>query len=112
MKEYRAHNNLSMDEFAKRCGLSKSYISMLEKGKHPQNERNLIPQIDTLAKIAKGMNTDLSTMSSVLDWNTLVTINIGSNDSEPEELTILKDRWEEISPDDKAIIKFISYKYK
>ena len=35
IKEYRSKNNLSMDAFADKSGISKAYISLLEKNKHP-----------------------------------------------------------------------------
>ncbi len=48
-----------MQGFAARCGLSKGYISMLEKGKHPQSRRAIVPSIDTYVKLAKGMGLSL-----------------------------------------------------
>ena len=48
-----------MQGFAARCGLSKGYFSMLEKGKHPQSRRSIVPSIDTYAKLAKGMGLSL-----------------------------------------------------
>lgn len=37
IKGYRKSNDMTMDDFAKKSGLSKGYISMLEKNRHPQN---------------------------------------------------------------------------
>lgn len=34
LRNYRAEHELSMDDLAKRCGLSKPYISMLEKNRN------------------------------------------------------------------------------
>lgn len=36
IREYRNKNGLTMDGFAEKSGLSKSYISVLEKNKHPK----------------------------------------------------------------------------
>ncbi len=117
--EYRTNSKMSMDEFAKRCGLSKGYISMIEKGKHPQNERNLIPTIETLAKIAKGMNTDIDTLVSVLDFSTMITVNKKQPqktpsffDAMPETITILQSAWDRMSEEDHAIIRIIADKYR
>lgn len=113
VNNYRSSNHLTMQEFADRCGLSKAYISMVEKGKHPQNNRKLVPNLETLAKLAKGMDTDINTFLSVLDLDTIVSVNLQNNhDDLPEELTVLSSAWETISADDKAIIKFIADKYK
>ena len=55
IKRFREENNLTMQEFAARAGLSKGYISMLESGKHPQTNHDLTPSIRTYQKIAAGM---------------------------------------------------------
>lgn len=47
IKKYRADHNLTMEEFSKRSGLSKGYISMLEKNKHPQNKKEIAPSLET-----------------------------------------------------------------
>ena len=113
VSNYRSSNHLTMQEFADRCGLSKAYISMVEKGKHPQNNRKLVPNLETLGKLAKGMNTDINTLVSVLDLDTIVSVNSQNNREDlPEELTVLSAAWETISSDDKSIIKFIADKYK
>ena len=41
VKNYRDQHSLTMDEFAERSGLSKGYISMLEKNKNPANDKNI-----------------------------------------------------------------------
>lgn len=53
--DYRGKHGLSMDEFAKRCQLSKGYISMLEKNKNPKSGKPIIPSIATYANIAAAM---------------------------------------------------------
>ena len=35
IKEYRSDHKLSMDEFAQRSGLSKAYVSILERNVNP-----------------------------------------------------------------------------
>ena len=44
IKAYRAAHGLTMQEFANLSGLSKAYVSMLEKNKHPQNNKELFHQ--------------------------------------------------------------------
>ena len=36
IKDYRKSHNMSMDLFAEKSGISKAYISLLEKNKHPK----------------------------------------------------------------------------
>lgn len=116
VKTYRKQNNLTMQEFADRCGLSKAYISMLEKGKHPQNATNLRPNIETLDKLAKGMGMSFDDFAMVLKGETVVTVN----DDVPEQfkkymsddLITIVNAWEKLSDADKQIIKIIAEKYK
>lgn len=74
IKQYRKENNYSMERFAKRCGLSKSYISMLEANKDPRGKQ-IVPRIETVIKVADAMNTTLDELIAELDYNFAVRIN-------------------------------------
>ena len=67
IKLYRQENKITMDEFAQRCGLSKAYISMLERDRHPQNNKKIAPTIDTYKKIAAAIGCSLQDLFSALD---------------------------------------------
>lgn len=67
IKAYRAEQGLSMQEFADHCGLSKGYISMLERGRHPQSRRALIPSLETCRKLAAAMGLRAEALLAVLD---------------------------------------------
>lgn len=45
IKEYRTAHNLSMDAFSEKSGISKAYISLLEKNKHPKTGKPIAPSI-------------------------------------------------------------------
>lgn len=67
IKNYRLANNLTMQEFADACGLSKGYISMLENGRHPRNNKEVIPSLDTYRKLSEAMNVLLDDLLHSLD---------------------------------------------
>ena len=46
LKDYRKRHHISMQEFSEMSGISKGYISMLERGQHPQSSRALVPSIE------------------------------------------------------------------
>ncbi|MEY8365391.1 helix-turn-helix transcriptional regulator [Anaerovoracaceae bacterium 41-7] len=71
---YRVENKLTMQDFANRSGLSKGYISMLEKNQHPQSRRQLTPSLETYQKIAIAANLSLDELISVLDGNEMVSL--------------------------------------
>ena len=78
IKEYRITHDLSMQEFAAKCGLSKGYISMLEKGVHPQNNKEIIPSIDTVQKVAIAMNLSIDTLLAMVDSDQPIEVSKSS----------------------------------
>lgn len=67
VKNYRSENNLSMDEMAKRCSLSKGYISMIENNINPRNNKPIAPTLPSLKKIANGMDIELDDLLNMMD---------------------------------------------
>ena len=64
---YRKKNKLSMDDFSKKSGISKAYISLLEKGTHPRNNKPIIPSVDTIKKAAAAMNVSFDELFASID---------------------------------------------
>ncbi len=79
---YRREHNISMEELANRCGLSKAYISKLESDVDKNKTKQIKPSIQTFNKIAKGLNISLTDLLSALDSEQEVTL-------EPEYDSIL-----------------------
>lgn len=67
IKEYRVANNLSMDAFSERSGISKAYISLLEKNKHPKTGKPIAPSIQSIKQAADGMGVDFDVLFNKLD---------------------------------------------
>lgn len=65
--QYRHENQLSMDDFSKLSGISKPYISMLEKNKNSSNGKPIIPSLPTLKKVATATNMSLDELLYLLD---------------------------------------------
>ena len=82
IKSYRAAHGLTMQEFANLSGLSKGYVSMLEKNKHPQNKKKIIPSIDTFNKVAHAMSISLNEILEAVNSDQLVNINLQKEDVE------------------------------
>ncbi len=89
--EYRTKNKLSMDDFAKKSGISKAYISLLEKGRHPQNGKPIIPSLETIKKVSTAINMSFETVLNSIDQDISVEEIV-----EPQ-ITIDEDgRWTEL----------------
>lgn len=72
---YRKEHALSMQAMADLCGLSKQYVSVLEKGINPNTKKEFVPSIETVKKIADGTGTDLTTLISLLGKDQEFVIN-------------------------------------
>ncbi|MBR2183082.1 MAG: helix-turn-helix domain-containing protein [Acidaminococcaceae bacterium] len=64
-----------MQAMADLCGLSKQYISVLEKGVNPNTKKEFIPSIETIKKISDGTGINLTTLIGMLDPDQQIGIN-------------------------------------
>lgn len=69
IKQYRTTHNLSMDAFSEKSGISKAYISLLEKNKHPKTGKPIAPSIQSIKQAADGMGMDFNTLFGKIDGN-------------------------------------------
>ncbi|MEG0359712.1 MAG: helix-turn-helix transcriptional regulator [Anaerorhabdus sp.] len=105
ISEYRAKYRLSMDDFANRSGLSKSYISMLEKNINPSTGKEIAPTIDAIKKIANAMNMDFNDLFKLLEDDPInlemneefINHNIANEDS--QEIRIIARAAKEMTPE-------------
>ncbi len=67
LKNYRKENNLSARAFARKVGVSNSYISLIEK------DSTKSPTLDVMAKIARAMNIDTNELIDMLE-DTEITV--------------------------------------
>lgn len=74
IKKYREQYYITMEEFAKRSGLSKGYISMLEKNENPKTKSPIIPSFKTLKAIANAMNIDMDELVNMLDGQQKISL--------------------------------------
>lgn len=81
IKKYRQEHGMSMEEFASRCGLSKAYISLIERGKNTRSDKPIVPSIDTVKAIADVLGVDLNVLLRSMGYdapmNTVITIEPG-----------------------------------
>lgn len=67
IKNYRTENRYSMDEFAKKAGYSKAYISVLERNHNPSTGKPVVPTLENIIKIANAMGKDPNDVMLLLD---------------------------------------------
>lgn len=67
IKKYREEHNLSLRAFANKCGLSYTYISMLEKNTDYRTGKPIAPTLDSVKYIASAMNIPIDDLLKLLD---------------------------------------------
>ena len=79
IKYYRRKHDLSMDAFAKKSGLSKAYVSLLEKNKHPKTGKEITPSVDVIKKVADAIGMDFDDVFNTIDSTTKIVIGKASS---------------------------------
>lgn len=74
IKNYRREHGFSMEQFAKQSGLSKAYISILERNVNPVNGKPVIPSLETIKAVAQAINMDFNEVIAMLDGNQPVSL--------------------------------------
>ena len=62
IKEYRTSHGLSQDAIAERSGLSKAYISILERNRNPKTGEPPVASLKTINSIAVAINSDFDSI--------------------------------------------------
>ena len=88
LKNYRTENKISQREFARRCELSHSLISLMEMGKNPQTGKAMSPDLDTYRKLAAGMQTSLQDLFEKLGNDAAVDLSNAAKPIEPVKITV------------------------
>lgn len=74
IKKYRDDNKISMAEFAKISGISKAYVSVLEKNKDPRNGKEIIPSIPVIKKVSNAINISFDELLDSLDESQVISL--------------------------------------
>ena len=88
IKNYRTDNKISMDTFSELSGISKAYISLLEKNKHPKTGKPIIPSIQVIKQAANAMSIDFNELFSLIDSD----VSLENNQLEEPRLTAKDNR--------------------
>lgn len=64
-----------MQQFADDAGLSKGYVSVLEKGRRPNSTQPVIPSVETYYKVAKAMHITPGELFEAIDSDCLIDVS-------------------------------------
>lgn len=88
IKKYRDDNKMSMDAFADRVGLSKSYISILERDYNPSTGKAVSPTIQVIKRISEATKVDFDDLINMLDDDYEITVNDAQDSFTPLTMNI------------------------
>lgn len=74
VKRYRSANHMSMDDFARLSGLSKGYISMLERNENPVSKKPIVPSLTTIKGVAQALGTTPEEIMRMLGPDQMVNL--------------------------------------
>ena len=83
IRNYRIQHDLTMQQFSDLSSLSKGYISMLESGRNPQNNRPIVPSIETIQKISTAMKMSIEQLLLAMGSEQLIDISHSSMQDVP-----------------------------
>ncbi len=92
---YLAKNKMSQRQFAKKCGLSSGYISMIVNGVNPRSNTPIVPSLKSLSLIAHGMNMTIDELFLAVD-DMLVEINMDMKKGNNIEKKVLQEEYFEL----------------
>ena len=103
--EYRNRMQISQREFARRCGLSNSYISFIENEYNPRTGKPIVPTLEQYQKIASGMGLSVHQLFEQLDEDSPVDLHVSVVEKplphNDDEINILIPGSSKLSPDQK-----------
>lgn len=81
--EYRKAHSISQRSFAKMCGMSNAYISMLENNRNAKTGLPIVPSLTAIKNVARAMDVPLN---DVLEMMGDVPVSLSSEDEQPQPL--------------------------
>ena len=102
ISQYLYKNKLSQRQFAKDCGLSNGYISMLINNANPHTGKPLVPSLTTLIALAKGMKITVDELIAKTDD---IDVDITLARNIPKRMNEEKPPVNELSEDERLLLE-------
>lgn len=107
VEKYIREHKISQRQFAKKCGMSSGYISMIVNGVNPRSNTPIVPTLKSLNGIARGMNMTIDELLAEID-DMLVDMSFDKNKSadsaERERIAEFVDLFAQLSDDQQRML--------
>ncbi len=106
--DYRNRMQISQREFARRCGLSNSYISFIENEYNPRTGKPIVPTLEQYHKLASCMDMSVHQLFELLDEDSPVDLHPSAPDHvdplDDPQIRIVSGMMENLSKEQKEQI--------
>ena len=85
IQNYRHYNDMSQRELARRCDLSNTYISFLEKEVNPKTGQEIEITLTQYKKLADGMGISINTLFEMLGDDAPVSLAMPADELSDDE---------------------------
>jgi len=75
IREYRRSRDMTMRDFEKASGISRAYISLLERNKSAHSNEPVVPSVEIVRKVAKAMFIDFDTLFAMLEDDSMIKLD-------------------------------------
>ena len=79
IRKFRSENNISQAEFAKKSGISKAYICMLENNRNPDSGKPIAPTYTTFQKVAAVTGFSTDDLIRAMDDRQMISVNLAAD---------------------------------
>lgn len=73
IKQYRQEHGMSMEGFARKSKISKAYIGLLEKNKHPKTGKPITPSVPCIKMVADAIGMDFSALFNLIEQDVQIS---------------------------------------
>lgn len=89
IKQYREDRGMSMREFENISGISRGYLSMLEKDENPQSKKSIAPSLNIIKKAAFAMGASVDDILGRMDGENVTLSGENSISVSDEEMEVI-----------------------
>lgn len=105
IRDYLGQKGNTMTDFSRESGISRAYAYMLIKNKNNSGGQ-IVPSIETIKKVAKGIHIPFDVVISMLDGDFLVELTDNREEVTDEERQVLK-AYRKMNEQEKRMIHYI-----
>ena len=73
IKQYRDEHGMSMEGFARISGISKAYIGLLEKNRHPKTGKPIVPSVPCIKLVADAIGIDFNDLFNMIEQDVQIS---------------------------------------